>query len=318
MTDYLLESEVEQDGSYAFTALALLIGWLLATMILWWFALYQTAESTPEWLLRARAVCFGTNESGLPDTYGWTVLTLAPLSMLLSLIVALGAEVRASLSFLTKRLAGKLAILGVSLLVSLQVAWATQRIQDGLAVTYTSFAPEGDEALPTTYPRTSRDAPDFELIDQTGQHVSLAKLSEKPLILTFAFAHCRTVCPALVASARSAIAPLPLDGVGLAVVTLDPWRDTPGALPHLAKKWNMPKNAHVLSGEATQVMKVLEDYGVPTSRDTRTGDISHPPLVYVIGPNSKIQYTMNNPSPRWLRDAVLRTLVEDEITGAND
>lgn len=293
------------EQAYHLTALALFAAWLLTTMLLWWFALYQTAASTPEWLLRARAVCFGTTESGLPDTYGWTVLTLAPLSFLAALIAALYGELRAGLARVAKGAAGKVALLATLLLVSYQVAWAAQRIQNGLDVAFASFAPDDEGRLPANYPRLDRPAPEFSLLNHRGEDVSLASVSGQPVILTFAFAHCRTVCPALVASAKRAMAELPPGSARLLVITLDPWRDTPGSLPALSEKWAFPQGAHLLSGAVEEVVQVLKNYNVPAARDLRTGDINHPPLVYIINPEGRIVYALNNPSPQWLRDAVL-------------
>ena len=44
------------------------------------------------------------------------------------------------------------------------------------------------------------------------------------------------------------------------------------------------------------------------TRNEKTGDIIHPALVYVISPESKITYTFNNPSPKWLSQAVQKTI----------
>ena len=73
---------------------------------------YRAPDITPEWLLRAQSVCFGTTQTGLPDTYGWLVLALGPLSMLLGLVVALGRDLRCGL-------VGLLAILGGNRFVAL-------------------------------------------------------------------------------------------------------------------------------------------------------------------------------------------------------
>ena len=65
------------------------------------------------------------------------------------------------------------------------------------------------------------------------------------------------------------------------VVTLDPWRDTPARLHHLATHWDVAEDGFLLSGEVDAVNRVLDDWNVARQRDLQTGDVTHPPLVYV-------------------------------------
>jgi cytochrome oxidase Cu insertion factor (SCO1/SenC/PrrC family) len=77
------------------------------------------------------------------------------------------------------------------------------------------------------------------------------------------------------------------------VVTLDPWRDTPSRLPHLAEQWGLGSDAFVLSGAVEDVERVLDAWNVARERDLRTGDISHPALVYVVDRKGRIAYAAN-------------------------
>jgi len=164
------------------------------------------------------------------------------------------------------------------------------------------------ETLPEGYPRTDRPAPDFQLVDQTGATLTLESLRGRPVLLTFAFAHCQTICPVIVRTVSWAAERLDDLGPAVVVVTLDPWRDTPSSLPALAQSWQLPAlaRAHVLSGEVAAVQAVLEAYEVPADRDPATGEITHPALVYLLDPQGKIAYTFNNPPAEWLVDAARR------------
>jgi cytochrome oxidase Cu insertion factor (SCO1/SenC/PrrC family) len=91
------------------------------------------------------------------------------------------------------------------------------------------------------------------------------------------------------------------------LVTLDPWRDTPSALPGIAARWSIPEGFHVLSsGRAQEVVDVIRAYGVPFERDERTGDIAHPGLVFLIDAGGRLAYTFNNPPPTWIREGLGR------------
>jgi protein SCO1/2 len=151
--------------------------------------------------------------------------------------------------------------------------------------------------LPDTYPRLDRPAPELGLLDQRGQILDLARLAGRPALVAFAFGHCESVCPALVqelrttlARARAAHAPERVPRV--AVVTLDPWRDTPSRLSFLAKSWGLDAEggAFVLSGAAADVEAVLDRWNVPRSRDPATGQLDHPALVYVLDASGRIAY----------------------------
>ena len=284
-------------------------------MILWWFALYQTNESTPEWLTRAQAVCFGTNESGLPDTYGWMVLFLAPLSFLTALIVSMGSELRQGLRSFSQKTAGAVIMLVTGILLLAQCTWATGRIRSGLTIANADYRSTKVENLPENYPFTNTIAADFSLIDQHGTHISLNDLKSNTVILTFAFAHCKTVCPALVHVTKQALSELNDENTKLLVITLDPWRDTPGSLPTLAVKWGLGKNTHVLSGSVDDVNYVISSYNIPTKRNELDGDIIHPALVYVIDGDGNIAYTFNNPPPHWITQAIERLASGSSIRG---
>ena len=132
------------------------------------------------------------------------------------------------------------------------------------------------------------------------------------VILTFAFAHCKTVCPTLISSSKNAISGENEVKTQLIVITLDPWRDTPSALASIRKKWGLGNNAHVLSGEIEEVKEVHKRYELMATRDESTGDVVHPALVYVIDPAGKLAYTFNNPSTKWLRASVSLLLTNSE------
>ena len=203
-----------------------------------------------------------------------------------------------------RRTPARLLLCAVMALLLAEGAWVGARIRSGLSIDAQRGAlPTAPEGLPETYPRLASPAPDFRLVDQHGRQVGLSDLRGQVLYLTFAFAHCSATCPitvhSLVLAARSSAA----IGARAVVITLDPWRDTPSSLPSLAAQWNLEGLGNVLSGTVPQVLGVLASYQLPTQRDTETGDIAHPALVYVIDRNGRIAYLLNNPPPAWIAEA---------------
>jgi cytochrome oxidase Cu insertion factor (SCO1/SenC/PrrC family) len=150
-----------------------------------------------------------------------------------------------------------------------------------------------DALPPETYPRLDRAAPALALVGQHGDVVDIADLRGRPVLVTFAFAHCETICPVVVRHSLDAQAALrgTGDDVAVLVVTLDPWRDTPSRLPGMASSWGLPgDDAWVLSGDVASVEAALDAWDVPRQRDTTSGEVTHPSLVYIIDRDGTLAY----------------------------
>ncbi len=203
---------------------------------------------------------------------------------------------------------GRLALIAIIAVPLLGVGWVGQRIARGLEMSQAFDVLTVRDALPESYPRTRDPAPGLGLVDQTGTELTLAALEGRPVFLTFAFAHCSTVCPIIVRAVREAAASIPDIEPAVVVVTLDPWRDTPSSLPTLVRSWQLDAlpRTHLLSGKVETVLEVLEAWEMPIERNPQNGDINHPALVYVLAADSTIAYTFNNPPSDWLAEAARR------------
>ncbi len=270
----------------AITALLLV---LVITAGWWALALWPLADAAPQWLLRTRAVCFGTVSSGLPDASGWIALILQPTLMFGVLFSVWGGAVRGGLRSLSGRPAGRVALLlaMISLLTG-AVAVGTRVsggwVPQGIARAEPALAAAAD------YPRLDRAVPRFQLLDQNGEEVSQDRFVGRPVFVTFAFAHCSTICPLVVAETLQAQRQLADLAPVVLVITLDPWRDTPSRLAYIAGKWGLGEDAYVLSGEVEAVNRTLDGWQVPRSRDPYTGDVAHPALVYLINGEGEVVY----------------------------
>lgn len=302
-----LFSKADEESPETNHSLLVLFIWLLGTMGLWWFAFYDgSVGEQSEWLKQARAACFGTDAHGLPDAGGWLLLTLAPLLFLVSIIIAFGEDLKSSLLAFSRPPLGKGALVVVGLLTIAHTAWATQQVMERQAIAKATELPFQVGSFPDNYPRTYDEAPDFSLVNYHGEPVSLSDFKGKNVILTFAFAHCQTVCPTLISSAKNALLSFPNDSIQLVVVTIDPWRDTPSALQSIHEKWKLPENAVVLSGSEKEIQNVLADYNYSSERDEKTGDVIHPATMYLISADGTLSYTFNNPSSSWLAEAITK------------
>lgn len=252
----------------------------------WWVLALWPVQAAPEWLSRTRTVCFGAGPGGLPDGGGWILLVGQPMSMLGFLLIVWGGTVRRALARSAARPAGRALIAAVAVAVLAGMAGA------GVRVASVVIEPEytAPAVAAADQPRLDLEAPALRLIDQRGAAVDLVSLRGRPVLLTFAYAHCETVCPAVVHQVLAARDAAGIDEAAVVVVSIDPWRDPPSRLPAIAARWRLGGGDYVLSGAIEDVRAVLEAWQVPIWRDPDTGVIDHPAVVYVIGRSGRINY----------------------------
>ncbi|MBP9897915.1 MAG: SCO family protein [Gemmatimonadales bacterium] len=258
----------------AFTALLLIV---LITAAWWALALWPVGSVEPEWLLRTRAACFGSAPGGLPDAGGWILLIGQPLGMLGVLYAVWGPALRADLRRLRSNPWWHGALIVGPALALIVVAFTGRRVAVAAGVG------AGVPVAPAGHVKSADvDVAALELHDQHGRRRSLAEVGKGPTLLTFAFGHCTTVCPTIVQDLRRARANVARPDVPVVVITLDPWRDTPGRLATIAAQWQLPPTDLVLSGSVAEVERALDVLGVSRRRDEATGDIAHVGMVALL------------------------------------
>jgi protein SCO1 len=266
------------------------LGAILVIAASWWaLALWPVDGATPEWFLRTREVCFGTVRDGLPNAGGWILLIGQPLGMVALLAIVWPADLRAGFAKLLSRVPGQLVAGATAAAIVAGLGGVVVRVAGAGVET---FAAGPDRDVVATLTRIDDAPPAMALVDQHGETVTLEAFRGRPVLVTFAFAHCDTICPLVVTDVTTAAARLSGDPPVVLVVTLDPWRDTPSRLPSIARAWGLPGDAHVLSGEAMAVERVLNAWRIPRVRNERTGDVSHPSLVYVLNRDGRITYVV--------------------------
>ena len=263
--------------------LALLGVVALVTAAWWALALWPLASDAPAWLARTRWVCFGAQPQGLPNAGGWIALIGEPIAMTSLLLVVWGDAVRAGLRALWHTSGGRLT-LGLAVGVALAGLGAAG---NRVARAASALPPVGGADVT----REDRPAPSLELVDQTGRRFALTAARGRPVLVTFAFGHCETVCPLVVRDVREAAAAVPEVAPVVVVVTLDPWRDLPARLPALARDWSLGDGAYVLGGSVAEVLAAAEAWGVTIDRNEQTGDITHPAIVYLVDRRGRIAFT---------------------------
>lgn len=287
-------------------AARLLVLWCVALAVWWGFAFWPTPPGDTSWIAVAQTACFGSVPGGMPAAQGWMMLVLAPLLLLAALVTAFAGELLRDVPVALGRTGGRAIALALLAVFAVEGAWAIARVREERRVAAVSFAPTLGEPLPRDYPRGDTPLPAFALVDQAGAPFTLAMLTGRPTVMSFVFAHCQTVCPALARTLRAAAQELGPDDARLALVTLDPWRDTPASLPGLAARWSLPAGTVMVSGPPDDVCRALDALAVARERDLRTGDVSHAPIVLIIDGRGRIAYRFLNPPAEWIVEGVRR------------
>jgi protein SCO1/2 len=275
-------------GALALGALAAIV---LVTAAWWALALWPASAAAPAWLLRTREICFGAAPDTLPDAGGWILLIGEPVGLVAVLAVIWGDALREGLAGALARPVGRVLLAGAALGVTAGLVAIARVVAEVRGEPFTVRTP-GDVAGAVAAARVDAAAPGLGLVDQYGDSVTLERFRGRPVIVTFAFGHCTTVCPLTVAAARGAARRLADRRAVLLVVTLDPWRDTESRLPFLAEAWKLGDGMHLLSGDVPAVEQALSAWRVPRARNPSSGDVTHPSMVYVVSPAGRLAYAL--------------------------
>jgi protein SCO1 len=152
-------------------------------------------------------------------------------------------------------------------------------------------------------------APEFALTTPDGTRLALPDLRGKVVAVTFIYASCADTCPLLtakMAGLQNRLGPEFGRRVFFVSITVDPERDTPGALRHYARAHGAdPAGWAFLTGAPVEIRDVARRYGVFYEKKAR-GDADHTFLTSLVDRRGtlRVQYL----GVRWDPDEMLRDL----------
>ncbi len=143
-------------------------------------------------------------------------------------------------------------------------------------------------------------APDFTLVADAGQPWTLSAQRGRPVLLTFGFTHCADTCPATLARLTRLTQSLGANGgsVEIAMVTVDPRRDTPPVLHGFVTRFGGPIVG--LTGTPAHVGAVEDEYHVyaqpipgkhPRAHEY---DVAHSAVIYAIDSRGNVRAIRND------------------------
>lgn len=161
-------------------------------------------------------------------------------------------------------------------------------------------------------------APDFTLIAQSGEPLTLSQLRGRPVVLTFLYAHCMTTCPLYSLSIHEALGSLgdQQDQVTVVTVTVDPERDTVEDLKQYTQNMGWAANWFFVSGDPAAVDTVLDSYRIAASQRELSPEMKamgmqgyevvHRAVVFVLDQRGYVARVLRNDewTPEELADAI--------------
>jgi protein SCO1/2 len=130
---------------------------------------------------------------------------------------------------------------------------------------------------------------DFDLVDTHGAAASAASLRAHPTLVFFGFTHCPDVCPTTLAMLASVQKQLAMPGLKVALISVDPERDTPEQLGRYISSFG--GDLIGLTGTPPEIVKASKSFGVAAERvDLPGGDytMDHSATVFALDAQARI------------------------------
>jgi len=154
------------------------------------------------------------------------------------------------------------------------------------------------EALNGVPQATSRPAPDFHLVNQRGQPVSLASLRGFTVAMTFLDPVCTTDCPVIAQEFKTAnrILGSSASQVRFVAIAANPQYHSVAALDDFDRQEGLASQSNwlYLTDSTSTLASVLNSYGVAVENGVAGSMTIHADLSYVIDPRGVIRWIVNS------------------------
>lgn len=136
--------------------------------------------------------------------------------------------------------------------------------------------------------------PDLSLVDQHGARLSFAALAGRPVLLTFFYSGCTTMCPLIVTDVKrieAALTAAERERLTVVLVTIDPTRDTIEQLPAIATARAIPTRWRLVTGDEGSVRALASTLGM-TYRALPDGSFAHAALYTVLDAEGRVAHQL--------------------------
>lgn len=149
-----------------------------------------------------------------------------------------------------------------------------------------SDVPTSVADLMTLSPVPNRAAPDFTLVDQRGQTVSLSGLRGRAVVLGFMDPHCTDICPIVSQEFVDAYRDLGSRAARAVFlsVNVNPFHNSPADMAAYSHEQGLDTipSWHFLTGPVPALRAVWSHYGIGVSAPNPEADVLHTSILYFI------------------------------------
>ncbi len=162
------------------------------------------------------------------------------------------------------------------------------------------FFSRSEESQPYEGTELSGIAPDFRLMDQHSNLISLSNFRGRIVVLTFMDSQCKDICPltsAQLLQAYKRLNPSEVNRVVFLAVNVNAQANTEADVLLATQKWRLGEilSWHFLTGDSEDLESVWKDYGVAAETDVESGEIMHTPGVFLIDPAMQKRWYISTP-----------------------
>lgn len=175
----------------------------------------------------------------------------------------------------------------------------TEEANDMAAHNMGSMVLEADAPLSTEY---SVYQVESAWQNQAAEEMQLAALAGRVQVVALTYTSCEMSCPVIVAAMKSISEKV--KGIGFALISIDPERDTPATLNTYATKMNLdPSMWNLLQGNPDDVREMAALLGVRYKK-MEDGDFAHSNILTVLDENGIILHQQNGMAPDLTRATI--------------
>ncbi|GBD20695.1 SCO1 protein [bacterium HR28] len=145
-----------------------------------------------------------------------------------------------------------------------------------------------------------RPAPDFTLLDQTGQAVRFSRLEGHAFIVTFVYTSCPDTCPLTLQKLVATYQRLPQNvrnQVHIIAITVDPERDTPTRVQQYLQANGFENQIIYLTGDPSALEPVWADFAIAVVRQPLADgqyEVAHTTVSYILDSERRIRYLIRD------------------------
>ncbi|MCM8744985.1 SCO family protein [Thermomicrobium sp. CFH 73360] len=170
----------------------------------------------------------------------------------------------------------------------------------GTGVLYAVRWYQAQRALEWALELDGRPAPDFTLLNQTGQTVQFSSLEGRAFIVTFVYTSCPDTCPLTLRKLVAAYQRLPqnvCNQVQIIAITVDPERDTPTRVQQYLTLNGFGDHILYLTGDPQTLESVWADFAIAVVRQPLADgqyEVAHTTVSYILDSERRIRYLIRD------------------------